>query len=365
MKLEELHQCLLERNTLESFPFLEVHEANATLLNQVDALQLKCEALERQNSALDSRVGGSGGNGETAALRNETRLREKVEKLQEELNEKLRVKEKDTVQALETANALAQAKEAQAVLEQKLKTLAHEIVRKEKAACHLTQQVEDAKSTTRLAEIQYMGLKETIRTLQEENDVFKVENRKLIDRLVGDKEKTSDEVNALNEMVDHLRKEIEMLRALKLQDDKRRSWFGTPTKTAGLESTDKQLVKDDTSTAPTFGTAGTIVPSSIKSIIPAHNGEALCLRYDSSGAHLVATCGTDSFVKIWDTSNGTLKATLRGNSVISACDMDGDLAVGGGSDKMCRVWNVTTHRMVSLLKLRLPWNSVSKYCSHV
>ena len=348
--LETLHQLLLERNTLETLPFLAVHEANAILLNQVDALQLKCEALERQNSALDSRVAGSGGhNGDSAALRNETRLREKVEKLQEELNEKLRGKEKDTSQALETANALAQAKEGQATLEHKLKMLAQETVRKEKAINHLTQQLEDAKSTTRLAELQYMGLKETIRALQEENDIVKEENRKLIDRLVGDKETTSGEVNTLNEMVDHLRKEVEMLRALKVQDDKRRSWFGASNKTTGSDAAQVSQAKDDTSTAPKFGTAGTIAPSSIKSIIPAHNGEALCVRYDSSGSNMVATCGTDSLVKVWDTSTGTLKATLRGTSVISACDFDGDLAVGGGSDKMCRVWSLTTQRMVSLL----------------
>ena len=118
---ETLHQLLLERNTLETLPFLAVHEANAILLNQVDALQLKCEGLERRNSALHSGGAGSGAHSDTPALRNETRLREKVEKLQEELNESLRRKEKDTSQALETANALALAKEAQATLEQKLK----------------------------------------------------------------------------------------------------------------------------------------------------------------------------------------------------------------------------------------------------
>ena len=108
MKLDELHQLLLQRNALETLPFVAVHEANSTLLNQVDALQLKCEALERQNAALDlSAAGRSGSKGDTAALRNETRLREKVEKLQEELNEILRGKEKDTAQALENANAAA------------------------------------------------------------------------------------------------------------------------------------------------------------------------------------------------------------------------------------------------------------------
>jgi autophagy-related protein 16 len=353
MNLEELHQLLLERNTLETFPYLAIHEANATLLNQLDALQLKCEALERQNAALgSSRVTGgssnsSSGNGDSAALRNETRLREKVEKLQEELNEKLRVHQQATMQALDTANALAQAKESNTLLEQKLKMLAQEVLKKDKAITHLTQQLEDSKSTTKLAEQQYMGLKETIRSLQKENDVVKDENRKLIDRLVNDKEKTSDEMNSLNEMVDHLKKEVEMLRTLKLQDDKRRSWFGTPGKKSDEEEQVSSKGRDDTEKGAKFGATGTVIPSSIQTLVTAHNGEASCVRYDSSGADLVATCGTDSCVKVWDTSNGTLKATLRGALVIGACDIGDDLAVGGGSDKMCRVWNLKTQRMVN------------------
>ena len=345
MKLDELHQLLLQRNALETLPFVAVHEANSTLLNQVDALQLKCEALERQNAALDlsAAAGRSGSKGDTAARRNETRLREKVEKLQEELNEILRGKEKDTAQALENANALAKAKEAQAILEQKLKTLGHETIKKEKTVNYLNQQLEDAKSTSKLSEQQSIGLKETIRSLQKENDVVKEENRKLIDRLVSEKEKTSDEVNALNEMVDRLRKEVEMLRTLKVQEEKRRSWFGTQDKTTVPEESSKT---DEEASKAKFGTAGTVVPSSIGISIPAHTGEAFCVRYDGRGDCSVATCGSDSLVKIWDSTTGTLKATLRGNSVICGCDINGDLAVGGGSDKMCRVWNVTTQRMV-------------------
>jgi autophagy-related protein 16 len=354
MLLENLHQSLLERNIRETLPFLEVHEANATLLNQVDGLQLKCEALERENAQLDSSAGGSGNNGDTAALRNETRLRDKLEKLQEELNEKLKAHQKDTAQALQTANALALTKESHAGLEQKIKKLEQEALKKDKNISHLTQQVQDSKSITRLAEQQYMGLKETIRSLQKENDVMKDENGKLIDRLVSGKDKTSDEVNTLNEMVAQLRKEVDMLRTLKLQDDKRRSWFGGSKTNKDEEEAKKSKIivtKGEEATSRKFGTIGSILPSSIAQTIEAHHGDASCVRYDSSGTDLLATCGTDSFVKIWDTNSGMLKATLRGSSVIAACDIGGGLAVGGGSDKMCRVWNLKTERMVRLLLL--------------
>jgi WD40 repeat protein len=73
-------------------------------------------------------------------------------------------------------------------------------------------------------------------------------------------------------------------------------------------------------------------------------------RYDGLGADLVATGSSDSLIKVWDTSNGTLRATLRGGSgnAIIACDISNGVVVGAGSDKTCRVWNLRTERMVRL-----------------
>jgi WD40 repeat protein len=72
-------------------------------------------------------------------------------------------------------------------------------------------------------------------------------------------------------------------------------------------------------------------------------------RYDGSGLDLVATGSADSTVKVWDTANGQLRATLRSggssNSIIS-CDISNGVVVAGGCDKTCRVWNLRTQRMV-------------------
>ena len=72
-------------------------------------------------------------------------------------------------------------------------------------------------------------------------------------------------------------------------------------------------------------------------------------RYDGSGADLVATGSADGTVKVWDTTNAILRATLHGgtSNVILACDISNGVVVAGGSDKTCRVWNVRTERMVS------------------
>jgi autophagy-related protein 16-1 len=347
--LSEIHLQLLERNARETTPFISVYEANATLVNQVDALQLKCEALERENSS--HQLDDAGGKGSTnAAMKNETRLRDKLEKLQEELNDKLRINSEDSANALKTAKELSAMKDLNTAQAATISNLKQESDRKEKIIEHLTTELDEAKNSRRLAEQQYEGLKETIRTLQEENDALEKEHRKLIDRLVSGKEQTSNEINTLNEMVDHLKKEVDMLRTLKVQEDKRRSWFG---KSAVVAEGGTVVEEGKEATVPSrkFGEFGTIVPQSIKYTIGAHAGEATSVRYDGTGADLIATAGSDSVVKVWDTNTGTLKATLRGTSghTITACDISGGLVAGGGSDKMCRIWNIGTERMVHQL----------------
>ena len=355
-----IYQQLQERNARETLPFVAVHEANATLLNQVDALQNKCDDYEREVSVLQQQVddnvgdshngnGGKGNAAATAALKNEARFRDKLEKLQEEMNSKLKVHAEDQANALKTAKELSEMKDLNLVQESTIANLKKESDRKEKAIGHLTEELTDAKSRTKLAEQQYVGLKETIRSLQKENDQLKKENRNIETRLVEDKGKMVDEMNVLTEMVDSLKREVDMLRSLKGQEEKRKSagWFGMSSPVSkGSEAKTSETGKDS---KRKFGMFGVIVPSGQKQNIQAHMAEATSVRYDSMGSDLVVTGGADSMVKVWDTGTGGLKATLRGPSghIILGVDICGNLAVGASSDKTCRVWNVKTERMVS------------------
>ncbi len=72
-------------------------------------------------------------------------------------------------------------------------------------------------------------------------------------------------------------------------------------------------------------------------------------RFDNTGSDALVTGGSvDGNVKVWNTSNGTLRATLKGGSsnAIIAVDITNHLVAGGGSDKTCRIWNYNTNRMV-------------------
>lgn len=67
---------------------------------------------------------------------------------------------------------------------------------------------------------------------------------------------------------------------------------------------------------------------------------------------MIATGGSlDGTVKVWNVSDGSIVATLRGgsgNSILS-CDVTNRLVVGGGNDKTCRVWDIQSQRMVHQL----------------
>ncbi|CAB9506663.1 related protein 16-1 [Seminavis robusta] len=350
-----IYQQILERNARETDPFVSIHEANATLLNQVDSLQEKCVEYERDIASLQQQLDEGGGGAKnnsgaaTAALKNETRLREKLEKLQEELNSKLTAHAEDQAEALKTAKDLSDMKDLNQAQESTITNLKKENDRKEKAIEHLTEQLNDAQARTKLAEQQYVGLKETIRSLQKENDDLKKENSTIESRLVQDKGKMSDEMNVLTEMVDSLKREVDMLRSLKKQEEKRKSggWFGRSS-TSDKDTKDKSKESDAEKNSRKFGMLGVIVPSGPKQVIHAHTAEATSVRYDSMGTDLLVTGGSDSLVKVWDVGTGGVRATLRGPSghVILGCDMCGHLVAGAFSDKTCRVWNMRTERMI-------------------
>jgi regulator of replication initiation timing len=186
--------------------------------------------------------------------------------------------------ALKTANDLAGMKDMNATLEGTVTDLRKANKKLDETVNRLKEEIKDAKSHTKLAEKQYAGLKDTIRGLQEENDVIKSENTKLVDRLVSEKEKSMDQVREMSETVEKLVKEIEMLKSLKKLEEKQKKglWF---TKAGSSEdgngTDDKQENKQDN--ARQWGTLGVIIPTEAKHVIQAHSSEVTSVRYDMYG----------------------------------------------------------------------------------
>jgi len=404
-----LYELVQERNERETLPFVAIHDSNTTLLKEAHDWQHKCEKLERkvvaQQESLERVAASAGSSGfhgstgsdddgdakvdkrddqrlelhyaESAALKNERKMREELERLEGQLKIHEERHEKDTEDLERINTELTELKALCTAHERNISDLTDKNEKQERALQRLATQVSDNEERANLAEQQCIGLKDTIRILQEENDNLKKENLRFETRLIEEKNRLSSEVNSLNEMIEQLRKEGEMLQSLKKQEEKRKSWFGfsvsdtedstgkatsSETRTgSSVKSSDaykRQLVPDNSGKDSRSDDARKVVPVSVvvpsrpQKIIQAHRHEAACVRCVSAATDLLATGGSfDGTVKIWNVSDGSMVATLRGGSSnsIATCDVTKNLVAGGGNDKTCRVWDISTQRMVHQL----------------
>lgn len=369
-----LLQKLIARNNRETAPFRLIHQAYDRLLLQVDTLQAKLNACERENSSLQQQVddvtasgakGGSGGSSSSAysaAIKNETRVRDKLEKLQEEYNNKLKSEAGEKATVIKLSKDLSEAKDQNTANATTISKLKEEQAKAEKTIEHLTNECQEANSRAELAEKQYEGLKTTIRVLQTENDDLQKENRQLESRVVTEKSKLLTEVGSLTEMVEALKKERDMLRSLQQQETTKKKsggWFGGIT-SSPVKPTDGRPTTIEEDPGRKFGDLKVAVPTAPKFSLAAHSPDGICVRYDAGssggGSDYVVTAGSDGLVKVFDTANGILKSTFRGSSghPFLGCDISGHLVAGGGTDKTCRVWSLKTDRMVRPIVQRRP-----------
>jgi Autophagy protein 16 (ATG16)/WD domain, G-beta repeat len=362
--MDLIYQQLLERNERETRPFVSICDSYTSLLSLTDTLQSKCAAAETEVENLRRQIqDGKGGSSSTlttsamkSAMKNETRLRDKLELLQEEFNVTVK-KERETASLLQEAQSLNSKNE------KTIQTLTNELEDQKKTANRLQQQLVEMESSSKLADEQNDKLKEAIRSLQAENDELRKENLIFEGRLLAEKGKAVDEMNELTDLVERLKTEVDMLRSLSVVEKniqerkdalKSSSWFGgkgsTPSKKAhDILAASSQDSEDSVETRK-FGTLDVvIVPTKIKQTITAHTMDGTCVRYDPTGPNLIATASSDSTVKVWDTVSGQLRGTFRGSTghSIICCDIASPLLVGAGSDKTCRVWNLTNERMVT------------------
>lgn len=337
-----------ERNARETIPFVEIHASNEQLSCQVREWKRKCEDLERKlvlareyyvngssssngnhNQEYDKESGSSSSTSnhnpqrqqqpqqhqvvsrsESAALKNERKLREEMERLQDQVKQQGEEHEQDTQTIRDLTKERDDFQSLHQAQEKTLAQMQHENDRQNRALDHLTTQNSDNQQRANLAEQQYSGLKDAIRTLQEENDSLKKENRQLESRLVSEKERLSSEMNILTDMVERLKVQAEMAKALQKQEEDRKSssstgssWFGTRSSSstalpsqpttitapavAGspyrdpLDASAAASSQNSPSTTATHEyppRVAAILPSKPKHVISAHYKEAACIR---------------------------------------------------------------------------------------
>jgi len=330
--MEDVHNLILQRNAYETTPFVTVHASNVSLRKQSYNTQLCCERLETERNdrekLLDQLKIDLRGKGPSKI---EIKQRDTIEKLQEQLSEKNRLSQE-----------LSKQLDLNRFQEKTIESLRGEVSRQEGIILKITDEMQDAVTNRKLAEKQYIGLKDNIRRLQEENDSLSKTSDELVNRIMSEKEKSAEEMNKMIDIIQQQKDKIEMLESVN-KTGKWMKWGSTkdtPTEPPSSQISERK-----------FGVTGSIAPTVIKARIRAHQSQATCLRYDSSGSDLVATASDDATVKIWHTGTGKLQKTLRGGSghIMLGIDICGEIAAGGGTDKTCRIWNTRTERMIHQL----------------
>jgi len=366
--MEDVYNLIQERNSYETIPFLPIHASNFFLSNLADALQTRCESLEKQyyleqqqllveahqieEAAQDHGTNTNDNDPSTASSSENTRLRVEVAQLHSGLKEKIK-KELHSTAAMEARQALDSLQEEKLAQEITISSLKMELERSNEITTHLQTELENAKSLTRLSEKQFDGLKDAIRQLQVENEEKTTLNERLVENAVAEKEKMAEQFNSMNDMVEKLQKEISMLRSYNKKSEK--GWFRLPNSQKESKSTTaaKGTSADDTAAAQArkWGAFGAVLPSKPLYTIKAHREDASCVMYDGTNLNLVATSSSDATVRVWDTSNGQLQATFSGGGSLpmTGVDMSGGLVTCCGADKTCRVWQYKTKRLIHQL----------------
>ena len=333
--MEDLYGLIQERNARETLPFLSIHASHAGLRSHADALQARCESLERQyleqQQLVATQAQAIESNANAAPAKTEARLRKEIAKLEMTA----------AAAAIEQSKEASRRKEERAATEQALSNLRMEAARNDEIVAHLQSELENSKSLARLAEQQFDGLKEAVRALQDENDEMKKLNTRLLDDRVSEKEKMAEQFNNMNDTIDTLQKEANMLRSYVKMGSTKKNWFGLPARQNLPAAASGESPGEDADANPTrrWGATGAVMPSRPLYTIQAHRDDASCLRYDGTNLNRVATASSDATVKVFDTSNGQLEATFSAGGSgqpLLGVDLAGDIVCGCGADKSCR-----------------------------
>mmetsp|Transcript_10927 Transcript_10927/g.20412 ORF Transcript_10927/g.20412 Transcript_10927/m.20412 type:complete len:560 (+) Transcript_10927:151-1830(+) len=340
-----IYQLILERNALETDSFVEVYDALFELRSRYNNLETECYHQQNDLAKLLKEVN------ERGATKTELRLQEKIHALERKIQDKESQEKEMKRQVIQVTEKLSKQSELDKQREKRIQSLEQELTQKETVVDRLTNELSETTNNLRLAEKQYDGLKDTIERLQEEKDGLSKSNDELVSRIVTEKEKYMEQMNEMTKLYEQANQKLEMLRKLHEQEKKRFMWTSKPSSSSKTDNQSHDISESTVQNGRLFGGLGILLPSEIKHKIAAHLCQATSVRYDASGGDIIATASEDSSVKLWNTGTGNLFRTFRstGHQVMLGVDLSGDLVVGCGTDKMCRVWNARNQRLVHQL----------------
>ena len=189
---------------------------------------------------------------------------------------------------------------------------------------------------------------------------LEVENAELVNRIVIDKEKNANELNEMNKIVSRKtsKSTFSFLKAITgLSTDNQTILEKEGAETRPHASSTATLNQDDQESYVTDGYGdlpshkstvllagdGVRAPTTPSRTMRCHTTEINDICCDP---HHFVTAGADSMVKIYDFGTQQKLNNLTTGGPVYAVDVGGNLVAGACSDKICRVWNITSGKLL-------------------
>jgi len=205
---------------------------------------------------------------------------------------------------------------------------------------HLSQKLTELEETIKEQDSTLQTLKQTQETLTKENKVYnkqvedaqeqletlQKENSDLLARMLSLKEEQMNQFNQLNDYYESILKREKLLESYKPMLEKDIS----------LENEVSYKFSKPVS-----------LPDRTLNSFKAHNEEICSVAYNDGGS-IVVTAGSENYLKVWDSSTGFEKNTLRGlgRGALDVCISPGtELVMAACLDNTAYVWNYATNRM--------------------
>jgi len=330
--VDTIHSLLDDRDRREKFPFEGPFEHCSQLMGKQREDQLTI--LELQRRIVDMRSQTKGADPMTTAqVQN---LESQVKEKDDELSNLYRQQAKNTQKMLELSEKAQDHAKEMEVKDMEIRRL-----------ISLTENGEgkfqNAMRDRSVFEGENKILKTEIESLrkQMEDALAKIrqvekENATMVNEVLKMKGQQADKLNALNEMHEK-RVAMEQQRANEARNEA--EWGSLPDKTVIL---DKKVWRE------IFDVR---IPTKDIRATRAHKGQASAIAFDKNG-HILASCGTDAAVRLYEVKSGSLLDTLSGHTAsILDIDFSSDekLIMAAGNDARALIWSMETKRQRMVL----------------
>jgi autophagy-related protein 16-1 len=328
----------------------------ASRLKQRDIVERDCfttlitshKLLQKNNEHLKNRIvlisqSGEGG-GDTALKQENVELKEKVQKLTEDLLQKY----KTEAQISTSERSANQESEA---LQAKLNLVTLEFSQKKeqyKISEEKVAQLMDKMNSQESQLMLYRGELKRLRQTRDESDKkvqeLTKDNQTLLQRMLEDKQRLSEELNQMNILYERLRQQGGNGESNSTSNGERKE----QTSNNGSSSSNSGNMGNGNSGNRSSGITS-VVPKQATRWTKAHETKVNSVVCSPDGTKF-ATCSDDGTVKLWLTDQlkkgptGMLRQSRSNKSPIMSIDWLSNYIVGGSTDRVATLWDVRTER---------------------